>query len=397
MRKISQKVKDQVVEVSLRHPDCGARRLVPLLNGEDIFISASSVYNILRGCGLQTRSLRLVQLAKRQAAADRPLIRKPAGISNKVLAITVSPRISAKTKEYPNPTTKRPRFFHVLNVLLLLAIGCLGDQLLQSGGQNGWEADAAVFASAPARVAADPDDNVRPLAKYSGIGERNLTGTSEPVPPVAAKRIPPDKITAVESDLGMTLIGTAVVDDPTMSMAVIDNRSSRAKKVYHEGDRVGEGWIKKILRNKVLIATARGDALLAANLPSFGQSFQATSAAQQKAANRALIINGESPGSLPVEQDSPFVDIDALMSQVQISPYLEDDQAAGVRVSAIGSPSPLTRLRLRNGDVITGVNGEKISGPAEATRFFEQLAEGGDITLQVIRRRRPKLIHLNIN
>jgi general secretion pathway protein C len=396
-RRISQPVKDRVVEVSLQHPDYGARRLVPLLKREEILVSASSVYNILRGRGLQTRSLRLAKLAERQDALKPAPIRIPAGILKKAAVIPVSPRSSVQAKAYRKPAAKRPWYFHILNVLLLLAIGGLGDQLLQSGRQNGWEADAAAVATAPVRVAAQTEDVVRPPAEYRGIRERNSLGTSEPEPPAAARQIPPPKISAAGTGLGLKLIGTAVTDDPTMRIAVIDDRSNSAPKGYHEGDRVGGVRIKKIMRDKVIITTARGDALLAANSPGFGQGSHAASPGQETAAIKTQSVKNESLGSRPEAGASPFANIDALMAQLQISPYLENDQAAGIRLAGIGSRSPLTRLRLRNGDVITGVNGEKITAPAEATRFFEQLAAGDDITLQVIRRHRPKLIRLNFN
>lgn len=296
----------------------------------------------------------------------------------------------------PPTAGNRRWYFHILKVLLLLVIGGLGDQLLQFGLQNG-EADAAAVASAPVRVAAQTEDVVKPSAEYRGIRERNSLGTSEPESSAVASSIPPTKISAAGSGLGLKLIGTAVTDDPTMRMAVIDDRRNSGPKVCHEGDQVGEVRIKKILRNKVIITTARGDALLAANSPGFAQRLPSASPAQETAAKKTPVNNGESLGSQPAAGISPFADIDALMARVQISPYLENDQAAGVRLAGIGSRSPLTRLRLRNGDVITGVNGEKITDPAEAARFFEQLAAGGDITLQVIRRHRPKLIHLNFN
>jgi len=60
--RISKKVEDRVVELSLQNPDFGARRLVPLLKDSKIDVSASKVYNILKHRGLQTRTLRLAKL-----------------------------------------------------------------------------------------------------------------------------------------------------------------------------------------------------------------------------------------------------------------------------------------------------------------------------------------------
>jgi type II secretion system protein C len=59
--KISSEVKNRVVALSLQNPEFGAKRLMPLLRQENITVSASTVYNILKRNGLQTRQRRLAR------------------------------------------------------------------------------------------------------------------------------------------------------------------------------------------------------------------------------------------------------------------------------------------------------------------------------------------------
>ena len=75
--RISDAVKDRIVALALKNPECGAKRLVPLLKQEKITISASTVYKILKRNDLQTRDKRL---AKSNPPPKKPkkLPRKPA-------------------------------------------------------------------------------------------------------------------------------------------------------------------------------------------------------------------------------------------------------------------------------------------------------------------------------
>ena len=70
--RISKKVEDRIVELSLQNPGFGARRLVPLLKDSKIDVSTSKVYNILKQRGLQTRTLRLAKLDKMDRAKEVP-------------------------------------------------------------------------------------------------------------------------------------------------------------------------------------------------------------------------------------------------------------------------------------------------------------------------------------
>ena len=72
----------------------------------------------------------------------------------------------------------------------------------------------------------------------------------------------PEGIRTADKDLGLTLVGTVLADDPKMNIAIIDNRSTRQQESYHEGDRIGEVLVKRIFRNKVIIETERGEEVL---------------------------------------------------------------------------------------------------------------------------------------
>jgi type II secretory pathway component PulC len=58
--------------------------------------------------------------------------------------------------------------------------------------------------------------------------------------------------------------------------------------------------------------------------------------------------------------------------------------------------SILSKIGLRNGDVIKRIGEETIAGPEQATEFLSRLREGGDVTIWVMDKRRSRRIELEI-
>jgi general secretion pathway protein C len=58
-------------------------------------------------------------------------------------------------------------------------------------------------------------------------------------------------------------------------------------------------------------------------------------------------------------------------------------QMVGVQVSAIKPGSLFEQAGLQNGDTITEINGQPVSGPEGAPQLFQKLTQGGDIRLGV--------------
>jgi IS30 family transposase len=71
--KIPPEVEDRIVELSLQNPGYGARRLGSLLQQEEILVSASAVYKILKRNSLENRQKRLLKLKARQALEAPPV------------------------------------------------------------------------------------------------------------------------------------------------------------------------------------------------------------------------------------------------------------------------------------------------------------------------------------
>ena len=63
---IPEPLQDKILALSLLHPAFGARRLVRLLSEQEVSVSESSVYKILRRNGLRTQIKRIQKLEEQR-------------------------------------------------------------------------------------------------------------------------------------------------------------------------------------------------------------------------------------------------------------------------------------------------------------------------------------------
>ena len=264
--------------------------------------------------------------------------------------------------------------------------------------------------SAGVRPAVQPQASIRPLSDYQVIWQRNLFNITLSKDSDKKDDIALDKIALAKKDLGLELVGTVVSDDPNLSRAIIDNRKTREQEAYREGDNAGKVKIKKILRNNVIITTAKGDELLTVEIKESAKksSYSAASksiGSRSPSSPRGSQSNVRSTRSLArtrsiklkrEDVEASLADVYDLMDKVNVTPYMQGDQPSGFRISNIPADSVLRKMGLRSRDVIVGVDDDDITSPDQASDFFERLAAGDEVTIRVKRRRRTRQIKLNI-
>ncbi len=244
------------------------------------------------------------------------------------------------------------------------------------------------------KLSEKPAAAARPLEDYAIITERNLFGgTSQGLAEASPEEIVLDDMPVALKSLGLKLVGTVVANKPEESSAIIEDQSTRKQEVYQEGDRVKQALIKRILRHNVVINTGRRDEVLTM-VPeeSTGKTRapeRATRARRRPAAGSSIRLDRE-------ELESQMANLNELMQQVRIRPFMEGKRPAGFLVSNIKPGSLFSKMGLRNGDVIQGVNGEAITTPDQAIELYESLMEGGEIALEIKRGRRKQNLRYEI-
>ncbi len=89
-------------------------------------------------------------------------------------------------------------------------------------------------------------------------------------------------------------------------------------------------------------------------------------------------------------------DMASFLRQVRIIPYMEKGKAKGFQLLDIVPESIVSRVGLKNGDVIERVNGKAIRTPQDAMQFFSMLQSGRGVTLDVKRKDQHATISIDL-
>ena len=234
-----------------------------------------------------------------------------------------------------------------------------------------------------------------PLTVYNPIVDRDLFDTKATVE-VAPKTV--DVEALEQTSLQLKLWGT-VTGPPEEAYAVIEEGGKREQNLFRIGDAIQNATVKLILREKVILNVDGKDEVLAIEK------------AVGKGKGPARKVPGRSVAGRPSDQrpvsvqkitlrrsqiDSAIQDVSQLMNQVNIRPHFYQGQPDGMMLSRIKPNSLFMRMGLRNGDVITGVNGRDITSVDDALGFYENLKSADNVKLNLKRGGRQRTIEYNI-
>lgn len=250
---------------------------------------------------------------------------------------------------------------------------------------------------------ADPtpvEYTIAPLSDYKAITSRNIFNSGNE--PVAETRktdaVDIDKLK--ETDLKLKLWGTVTGQDKR-AYAVIEDTKAREQNLYRTGDSIQKAVVKLILREKVVLRVGDRDEILA---------MEEIRARKGGRPSKRSPRSSSGPGSpkLPVSSyprkirlkgtqiEKAMENLGQLMEQANLRPHIVDGQPAGISITGIKPNAIFRKMRLRNGDVITGLNGGSIESVEDAVKVVEQLSSGSNIQLQIKRRGREQTLDYTI-
>jgi general secretion pathway protein C len=268
-----------------------------------------------------------------------------------------------------------------------------------SAGLSLWRARLEVeleSSTTEVKAAIKKPAEVPPLDNYNIIAERNLFGSSEEEGSAASEEVSLEGIPLAKQSQGLKLVGTVVAEESQENLAFIETRSSRKQEAYREGDRVDEVLVKKILRNNVIINSGEQDEVLTMEPEEDSQPSPPPRQPVRRPQPRPAPQAG---GTIRLERDdveSSLTDLNQMMKEVRVRPYLEGQEPAGFVVSNIKPGSIFARMGLRNGDIIKGVNQEAITSPDQAVDLYESLVDGGEVAIEIRRGRRNQQLRYEI-
>lgn len=234
----------------------------------------------------------------------------------------------------------------------------------------------APVAAAPApRRKAEPAPADEQAIPSSRIVTRNLFGEAAlPAKPRAEQAPEP-----VKREIGLDLVGTIVADNDVGLAAILFDRAGKAQDFYRVGQAVRPGvTLKSVQRKSAVLATGQGDVLLTMGDDARPGPAPAGPAEPEQPPAFAL--------SRQTIEDS-VRNIGQVMQQARIE-RVSRGGVNGYRVTDIQNGSVFERLNLRNGDIVTGLNGQEISDPSQFTELYNSLAQHENISVNLYRRGR---------
>lgn len=231
------------------------------------------------------------------------------------------------------------------------------------------------------RSAEQKAETVRPFSAYQTIVRRNLFNTREK-DSIQSK---PDSVASLKpTQLKLRLWGT-VIEDAGGVYAVIEDTKKREQNLYRIGDQVQHAEIVDILREKVVFRVEDEEEILEmADGSTANVQRIPASPTQRISKTHELALNRE-------EVDAAVEDITELMKQVKIRPHPN-----GLSLSGIAKKSIFSKMGLKNGDVIVGVDGRDIQTVDDALGLYDSLRDSANISVEIKRRGRYERIEYTV-
>ncbi len=288
------------------------------------------------------------------------------------------------------------RYFNIANIFLVT----IGVYLLVNGfytiATSRLDHNGAMPSQTVSKGTASPvSEPTRPLSQYNAILERNLFNIAQQQEAVAPQPQKIDLENLKQTDLKLKLWGTVTRQDG-LAYAVIEDTKTREQNLYRTGDSIEDATVKMILREKVVLTVNEQDEIL--TMEEVVPSRQSLRGGRTEIRAPNLPVSGY-PRKITLNRErmeSALENLGELMDQATIRPHIEDGKPAGISITGIKPNALFRRMRLRNGDIITGVNGRSIESVEDAIAIFEDFNSASDIKIDIKRRGQNQTLDYSI-
>lgn len=276
------------------------------------------------------------------------------------------------------------KFFHISNILLITI-------LLYFCTSSFYKIAKSIFGqhvqshTSHAYEPKQHNKQLKPLSQYDAIGNRNLfntAGNSTKITPL------PDTDNLPETSLKLKLWGT-VVGSTEKAYAVIEETESKIQNLYREGDKIQQATVKRILREIVILRINGRDEILEME-DSLKDRFAELS---------GLSDGGEAApeGEYNVPVDRVFLDevIEKriFLKYAKIRPDFSNSNALGLKVSQIDPDSIIPHMGIKEGDIITALDGKKFRKTNEVIDYYRSIPSSQGMDLEVFRDGKKITLH----
>ncbi|MHB8829784.1 MAG: type II secretion system protein N [Syntrophales bacterium] len=228
-----------------------------------------------------------------------------------------------------------------------------------------------------------------PLDAYRTISERNIFGTTEKTieEKQAENRPAPQQDIALLFDLRGTVAG-----DAKRGFAVIEEKSSHKQRLVKIGDVISGARVLRIKRNALDVLVNDQERTLKMTDKTEAPVLPAAGGQPLPAAPAAAAAPGGTTVVNRTEISAALADMGTLLRQAQVRPYFKGGAADGFMITNIQPGSMYQRLGIVNGDILKGVDGNRIQTADDMISFLNTLKGASGATLTLERGGKPQTL-----
>ncbi len=279
------------------------------------------------------------------------------------------------------------RYLSILNLLFLTAVVYLGVGLFYKIITGDLYSRSPLQKSSP-KAPVPVVKNYPALNHYNPVVKRNLfktdVQTSKEIVSIKIEKIKP-------TGLKLKLWGTVTDEEhrDAKAYAVIEEKGKGKQHLFREGDKIQRATIKSILRRKVVLnVDGRDEMLEMEQMRDDPRSPKAPRPTPPKSSANIRLKRSQ--------MDDAVKDVNQLLQQVRIMPHFQNGKPDGLSFTNIKPNSIFSKMGLRNGDVILGVDDQQIETVDDALDLYERLKSSDQVRLRIKRQGRQKTIEYDI-
>jgi general secretion pathway protein C len=188
----------------------------------------------------------------------------------------------------------------------------------------------------------------------------------------------------VKSTLPFNLLGTVILKDERRSIAAIEDKSASIVYPVRVDEEIpGKARIVKVEPTRVIFVNTAANRREYIDLPE-----DVILHASTTTISSAPGIEQVAPNQFNIDRkeiDKALGDLNNILTQARAVPNFENGVAAGYKLFQIVPHSIYDQLGLKNGDVISGIDGQPVSDPGKAFELLNSLKTRSNLELQVTR------------
>ncbi len=281
------------------------------------------------------------------------------------------------------------RYFTLVNVLLITAfVGlCTGTfyKAVTLFTDKGPPPPVAVEAASDVPV---EQNAPKMLSDYDPVAGRNLFKVGDMAMTGSNSALSLEDLERTE--LQLTLWGT-IAGAGDMAWAIIEDKATRNQGLYKVGDTVQNAVLTHVFRNKVVLNVNGKDQIL--------ETMEGEGSGGGGGMAGPVGTGEPGQGKISVDRNTineSMKDVNTLMKDVRIRPHFSNGQSDGLIISGIRGDSVFKKLGLRNGDIITGVDGSKIESVDDAMKLYSGLKSMQNMKIEIKRRGQVQTLDYNV-